>query len=52
MKWKRYIEGSYPERNERILVSDGENITIVNFIFNEGKKTCVFENPRSEEHNV
>lgn len=52
MKWKRYIAGHYPSSNGRILVSDGETITIVNFCKENDQITCFFENTSFKDINI
>lgn len=52
MKWKRYITGHYPSSNGRILVSDGETITIVNILIENDQITCLFENPSLKDLNI
>ena len=52
MKWKRYIVNSYPEKSCRILVSDGETITIINFIRDGDQITCLFESPSFKDFNI
>lgn len=52
MKWKRYIAGNYPSGNGRILVSDGDTITIVNILMENDQITCLFENPSFKDLNI
>jgi hypothetical protein len=52
MKWKRYIAGSYPEQSRRILVCDGETVTIVNFVKDGDQFNCIFENPSFKDFNI
>lgn len=43
MNWKRNIESSRPPENERVLVSDGEIISIASYIVENNNITWLFE---------
>lgn len=44
MEWKRNLGESAPPANTRILVSDGEIITIASYILSENHLNWIFEN--------
>lgn len=52
MKWSRFNNDNYPSKNRRILVSDGEIITIVNFIKDGDNHSWIFENPTLEDLKI
>jgi hypothetical protein len=44
MEWKRNLGESAPPANTRILVSDGEIITIASYILSKNHLNWIFEN--------
>ena len=52
MIWNRNINDSLPQDNERLLVSDGEIITIANKITQENQVIWFFDNPQFKDLQI
>jgi len=52
MTWKRNISDSSPQDNQRVLVSDGETITIAYKVTQESQVIWLFDNPQLKDLKI
>jgi cellulase/cellobiase CelA1 len=52
MEWKRNLNEDIPPAGTRILVSDGEVITIAYYVTSDNHQNWIFENPNYKDIRI